>query len=106
MKSFCEGYGINPQWASFPLIVKFICHLFEAKVSCSVVMTALSAISKYHVVEKNTRTHVGQHSLVAMAKKAFWQQTPPIPKYHATYNISVVLRYIESLGENETLTHK
>ena len=103
---FCESFGIDPQWAPVPLIVKFICHLFEAKVSCSVVMMAVSAISKYHVVDKNTGTPVGQHSLVAMAKKAFWQQRPPIPKYHATYNISIILRYIESLGENETLTHK
>ena len=89
-----------------PLIVKFICHLFEAKVSCSIVMMAFSAISKYHLVDKNTETRVGQHSLVAMAKKAFWQQRPPIPRYHATYNIFIVLRYIESLGENEMLTHK
>ncbi len=74
--------------------------------SCSVVMTAVSAISKYHVVYKNTGTPVGQHSLVAMDKKAFWQQRPPIPKYHATYDVSVILRYIESLGGNETLTHK
>ena len=29
-----------------------------------------------------------------------------MPKYHTTYDVSVVLRYIESLGENETLTHK
>ena len=89
-----------------PLIVKFIGHLFEAKVSCSVVNTAISAISKYHVVDKDTGTPVGQHSLVTMAKKAFWQQRPPIPKYHATYDVSVVLRYIESLGENETLSNK
>ena len=103
---FCKSFGINPQWAPMPLIVKFIHHLFEEKVSCSVVIMAVSAISKYHVVDKNTGTPVGQHSLVAMAKKAFWQQRPPIPKYHATYDISIILRYIESLGENEMLTHK
>ena len=88
------------------LIVKFICHLFESKVSNSVVSTAVSAISKYHVVEKDTGTPVGQHSLVIMAKKAFWQQKPPIPRYHATYDVSVILRYIESLGEIETLSNK
>ena len=105
-KTFCESRGINPQWAPVPLIVKFICHLFEVKVSCSVVNTAISAISKYHVVDKDTGTPVGQHSLVTMAKKAFWQQRPPIPKYHATYDVSVVLRYIESLGVNEVLSIK
>ena len=58
------------------------------------VNTAVSAISKYHVVDKDTGIPIGQHSLVSMAKKAFWQQRPPIPRYHATYNISVVLRHI------------
>ena len=67
---------------------------------------AVSAISKYHVVDKDTGIPVGQHSLVIMAKKAFWQQKPPIPRYHATYDTSVILRYIDSLGENETLSNK
>ena len=89
-----------------PLIVKFICHLFESKVSNSVVSTAVSPISKYHVVDKDTGTPVGQHSLVTMAKKAFWQLKPPIPRYCATYDVFVVLRHIESLGENETLSNK
>ena len=70
-KMFCESFGIDPQWAPVPLIVKFIHHLFEAKVSWSVVLTAISAISKYHVVDKNTGTPIGQHSLVSVAKKAF-----------------------------------
>ena len=70
------------------------------------VSMAISAISKYHVTDKDTGIPVGQHSLVVTAKKAFWQLKPPIPRYHATYNVSVVLRYIESLGENENLSNK
>ena len=69
-KMFCEGKGIDPQWAPVPLIVKFICHLFESDVSWSVVLTACSAISKYHVVDKNSGTPIGQHPLVTTAKKA------------------------------------
>ena len=95
---FCESFGIDPQWAPVPLIVKFICHQFEANVSLSVVLTAVSAISKYHVVDKDTGTPIGQHSLVSMAKKAFWQQRPPIPRYHGTYNVTIVLKFIKSLG--------
>ena len=63
-------------------------------------------ISKYHVVDKDSGTPIGQHSLVSMAKKAFWQQRPPIPRYHATYDVSVILRHIENLGQNESLTLK
>ena len=89
-----------------PLIVKYICNLFESKYSFSVVNTFCSAISKYHVVDKDTGIPIGQHSLVSMAKKAFWQQRPPIPRYCATYDVTVILRHIENLGENETLTLK
>ena len=104
IQKFCEGFGIDPQWTPVPLIVN--CHLFEANVSWSVVLMAISAISKYHVVDKNTGTPIGQHSLVSMAKKAFWQQRPPIPRYHGTYDVTIILRFIESLGENEMLTLK
>ena len=95
-----------PQWAHLPLNVKFIRHLFETNVSWSIVLTAILAISKYYVVDKNTGTLKGQHLLVTTTKKAFWQQRPPIPRYHGTYDVTIVLRFIESLGENETLTLK
>ena len=68
---FCESRGIDPQWAPVPLIVKFIHHLFKSKFSFSMVNMAVSAISKYHVVDKDTGIPIGQHSLVFMAKKAF-----------------------------------
>ena len=43
---------------------------------------------------------------MSTAKKAFWPLKPLIPRYHGTYDISIVLRLIENLGENETLTLK
>ena len=47
-----------------------------------------------------------QHPLVKTAKKAFRQLRHPIPIYHGTYNINVVLRFIENLEQNENLTLK
>ena len=88
------------------LNVKFFCHLFQTNVSSSVVLMAISAISKYPIIDKNTGTPIGQHPLVTTANKVFWQQRPPIPRYHGTYDVSTLLRFIESFGENETLTLK
>ena len=88
------------------MIVKFIHHLYNSDVLWSVVMTAILAISKYHIIDKNTGNTIGQHPLVITAKKAFWQLKPLIPRYHGTYDISIILRFIESLGQNETLTLK
>ena len=70
------------------------------------VNTVCSVISKYYVVDKDTSTPIGQLSLVTMAKKAFWQQRPPIPRYCCTYDITVILKHIKRLGENEMLTLK
>ena len=88
------------------LIVKFVCHLYKSGVSCSVVRTAISAISKYHNIDVNTGNVIGQHHLVKTAKKAFRQLKPQIPRYHGTYDINVVLRFIENLEQNENLTLK
>ena len=70
------------------------------------VLTAISAITKYHIVDKNTGNSIGQHPLVSTANRAFWQLRPPIPRYHGTYDINIKLRFIDDLGENETLTLK
>ena len=103
---FCEGYRINPQLAPLPLIVKFIRNLYEKGKSASIVGNSLSAISKYHIIDASTGLSIGKHPLVSTAKKAFWQLRPPIPHYHGTYDVTIVLRYIESLGQNENLTIK
>ena len=102
-QEFCQGYGVNPQLASLPLIVKFICYLYNSGVSCSVMGTA---ISKYCNTDLNTCKKVGKHTLVATAQKAFWQLKPPLPKYHCTCDVKLILRFIENLGENKTLTLK
>ena len=45
-------------------------------------------------------------TLVARGKKAFGQLMPPLPKYQGTYDVKIVLRLIENLGENKILTMK
>ena len=66
----------------------------------------MSAISKYHIIDASTGLSIGKHPLVTTAKKAFWQLRPPIPRYRGTYDVTIVLRYIESLGQNADLTLK
>ena len=70
------------------------------------VNTTVSAISKYHIVDKDTGTPIRQYSLVTMAKKAFWQQRRPIPRNRAIYDVFIVFGHIENLGQHESLTLK
>ena len=68
-----------------PLIVKFICHLYDSEVSWSVVLTVILAISKYHVVDKNTGTPIGQHPLVTTARKLFGLT---LPRYYLVSHLT------------------
>ena len=89
--------------ASPQLVVKFIHNCQELAVSYHVVKNAISAVSKYHFTGDYGLT-MGRHPLVARARKAFWQNNPPLPKYHGTWDAKIILRFIEDLGENDSLS--
>jgi integrase len=54
---------------------------------------------------------VGQHELVSRFMKGIFNSNPPTPRYSATWDVDVVLKYLSSLPENvelqlAALTHK
>ena len=63
-QKFCKGYKMNPQFASLLLIVKFICHKYDTRVSHYEMSTAVAALSKYHITDNNSGANVGKHPLV------------------------------------------
>ena len=67
------------------------------------VLIAISATYKYNIVDRNTGLPLGQHPLVTTAKKAFKQLKPPMHRYQGAYNVSIIMRYLEGLEQNETL---
>merc|ERR1712148_116074 len=80
---------VEPVVAHAATIVKFIVQMFKANL-------------KYQTMKVAGKT-IAHHPVVQQAKKAFWQQRPPLPKYRCTYDASRVLKYLADLGENETL---
>ena len=58
-QEFYKEYRVNTQLAPLPLTVKFVRHLFDSGVFCSVVRTAISAISKYHIIDANMENTIG-----------------------------------------------
>ena len=78
--------------------------MYETGVSNAVMVTMISAISKYHITNGNTDLTVGKYLLVISSMKAFLQLKPPLLKYLATFNARIILRFIENQGENKTLT--
>ena len=49
---------------------------------------------------------IGSHPLVSQALKAVFRLRPPLPKYVATYDITKVFGYLQSLPSNESLSLK
>ena len=102
---FCGERRVNPLTASPQCIVKFIRHCHGLGISYHVLRNAISAISKYHITGDSGQT-MGRHPLVCRARTAFWQTNPPLPKYRGTWDAKIVLRFLEDLGENDSLSLK
>ena len=102
---FCNVRKVEPTVASAVIVVKFIVAMFKENLQYMTMNGAVSAISKHHVRLPTGET-IAHHPLVQQAKKAFWQQRPPLPRYRCTYDAGLVLKYLADLGENETLELK
>ena len=61
-----------------------------------------SAISSVH--DKVDGYEVGQHPLVSRLLKGVFNTRPPQPRYNSTWDASIVLTWMEGLGENEDLS--
>merc|ERR1712105_447067 len=75
------------------IVVKFIVAFFKENLQYPTMNGAISAISKHHVRLPTGET-IAHHPLVQQAKKAFWQQRPPPPRYRCTYDAGLVLKYL------------
>ena len=82
--------------ALLPFIMKIICHMKNTIVSHAVMASAIAAVSKYHISDNDFGVNIGRHPVVTTTIKYFWQQ-----KYHGTYDVRIILRIIENLGENK-----
>ena len=94
---------MDPFNCSPAVLVKYIRRMFESGLSYSTINLHRSSISKFHSGVGET---IGGHSLVNQAMKAVFRQRPLLPKYVATYDITRVFAYIQSLPENSELSLK
>ena len=51
-------------------------------------------------------TPLGKHPLVTRLLKGIYNSRPPQPRYSATWDVDVVIRYLKTMGENDTLSLK
>ena len=102
--SWCSGRGSDPFSGPVSEVVNFLAQLFAEGCKYNSLNCYRSAISSVH--ERVDGYDVGQHPLVARLLKGAFNDRPPLPRYSSTWEVQVVLDYLQSLGLNESLSLK
>ena len=84
--------------------INFLAHLFDCGLSYSAISIARSALSNFLEI-KNCKKF-GEHFRVKQFMKGVFELRPSLPKYQATWDVDIVLHYLESLQPVNTLSLK
>ena len=101
---FCATLNVDPYNCMPAVLVKYVRHLYESGASYSAVNFHRSAVAKFHFGLDGQS--IGSHPLVSQAVKAVFRLRPPLPRYVATYDITKIFSYLQSLPDNQTLSLK
>ena len=101
---FCSTLNADPFTCGPTVLVKYIRQLYEIGAAYNTVNYHRSSVSKFHAGINGLP--IGKHPLVGQAVKAVFRLRPPLPKYVATFDITRVFAYLQSLPSNENLDLK
>lgn len=99
---WCDQRNTNPVSGPIGDVVNFLANLFSEGYQYRSLNAYRSAISSVH--EKVDGYEVGQHPLVSRLLKGAFHQRPPRPRYSTTWDVAIVTNYLDSLGENQSLS--
>ena len=85
-------------------VANFLADLYKQGYQYSSLNSYRSAISSVHEMVEGQS--VGQHPIIARLMKGVFHDRPPLPRYTSTWNVQVVITYLESLGATESLDLK
>ena len=101
---FCTQRKINHNQPTVEQALDFFTHLYEQGLTYSTINTARNALSSYITLEDSSS--LGQHPLVSRLLRGIFQSKPPSPRYSETWDVSVVLHYLQGLSPVGTLKLK
>ena len=101
---WCDQQGFDPISGPVTNVVNFLAFLHKEGYQYNSVNAHHSAISSVH--EKVDGHDVGKHPLVMRMLKGIYHDQPPLPCYTCTWNVQTVFNYLDSLGDNDTLSLK
>ena len=101
---WCSGRKIDPLSSSIGDILIFLTEVFNEGLAYRSLNVLRSALSSTH--PKIDGFSVGQHPYVTRLLKGALNKRPPKPRYSHTWNVDVMIKYMISLGKNNTLCLK
>ena len=102
--SWCTEREVNPLSCPIQPFLEFLAGVFKEGLQYRSINTIGSAISMTH--DHIEGTPIGKHPLVTRPLKGIYNSRPPQPRYSATWDVDVVIRYLKTMGENDTLSLK
>ena len=101
---FCSRRNTHPLRAGVTTILDFLTTQFLSGSQYSNLNTAQSALSAVHPPIDGIP--VGSHPLVKRLMKGTFNLRPPKARYSHTWDVAVVLHYLQTLGPNKDLSLK
>ena len=101
---WCAERGRHPVSGPIADIANFLAHLHEAGYQSRSLNAYSSAISSVH--DTVDGVEVGKHPCISRLLKGAYHSRPPLPRYTATWDVQVVLRYFEGLDPTSALPLK
>ena len=95
---WCGERGSDPFSGPVSEVANFLAFLFQEGYQYNSVNAYRSAISSVH--EKVDGLPIGQHPLVTRLIKGIFNVRPPIPHYSSTWDVQIILNYLESCGQS------
>ena len=94
---YCSERSVDPFQAPINIVVEFLVEMFhKTGIKYSAINTARSAISS--LLPSIGGVTIGNHPLIKRLMRGVFKERPALPKYVKTYDVDIVLRYLDKLG--------
>ena len=101
---WCSERGSDPFSGPISEVANFLASLYKEGYQYNLVNAYRSAISSVH--DKADGVPVGQHPIITRLIKGIFNVRLPIPRYSNTSDVQLVLNFLQTQGESETLPLK
>ena len=102
--SWCSERNRNPVSGPIADVANFLAFLHKEGYKSRSLNAYRSAISSVH--DTVDGVEVGKHPMISRLLKGAYHVRPPLPRYTTTWDVQVVLQYMDNLGPTSTLLLK